>query len=85
MIMMTLQMFSTAGCHLCELAVKQVQDLPPALMVQLEIIEIGDDDTLVEQYGTRIPVIKFADSSELNWPFAQQDILQQLARQTSEL
>lgn len=77
--MMVLQMFSTVGCHLCELAVKQIQQLPPALMIQLEIIEIGDDDALVEQYGTRIPVLRFADSSELNWPFTQQDILQQLA------
>lgn len=83
--MMVLKMFSTAGCHLCDLAVEQIQQLPPALMVQLEIIEIGDDDTLVEQYGTRIPVIRFADNSELNWPFAQQDILQQLALQTTEL
>lgn len=83
--MIMLQMFSTAGCHLCELAVEQVQQLPPALMVQLEIIEIGDDDALVEQYGTRIPVIRFADNSELNWPFEQQDILQQLALQAQEL
>ncbi len=36
--------------------------------------EIGDDDDLVAQYGTRIPVIKFPDDSELGWPFEQSDI-----------
>ena len=77
--MITLQLFSTTGCHLCELAVEQIHSLPTADNIQLQIIEIGDDETLVEQYGIRIPVIKFSDDSELDWPFTQQDILQKIA------
>ena len=83
--MIQLQLFSTAGCHLCELAVEQVHNLPAADNIQLQIIEIGDDDLLVEQYGIRIPVIKFSDDSELNWPFTQQDILQKIAAADLEL
>ena len=79
--MIQLQLFSTAGCHLCELAVEQVHNLPAADNIQLQIIEIGDD----EQYGIRIPVIKFSDDSELNWPFTQQDILQKIAAADLEL
>ncbi|HCC81889.1 MAG TPA: glutaredoxin family protein, partial [Methylophaga sp.] len=33
----------------------------------------------------RIPVIKFSDDSELNWPFTQQDILQKIAAADLEL
>ncbi|HCC81890.1 MAG TPA: glutaredoxin family protein, partial [Methylophaga sp.] len=40
--MIQLQLFSTAGCHLCELAVEQVHNLPAADNIQLQIIEIGD-------------------------------------------
>jgi len=83
--MITLQLFSTAGCHLCELAVNQVRQLSLTQSLQLNIIEIGDDDVLVKQYGVRIPVIKFADNSELNWPFDEHDILQRLALQSAEL
>ena len=83
--MITLQLFSTAGCHLCELAVEQVHNLQAADNIQLQIIEIGDNDQLVEQYGIRIPVIKFSDDSELNWPFTQQDILQKIAAADLEL
>ena len=83
--MITLQLFSTAGCHLCELAVEQVHNLQAADNIQLQIIEIGDNDQLVEQYGIRIPVIKFSDDSEMNWPFTQQDILQKIAAADLEL
>ncbi|ODN65912.1 MULTISPECIES: glutaredoxin family protein [Methylophaga] len=83
--MITLQLFSTAGCHLCELAFEQVKSLPNADQINLQIVEIGDDDGLVEQYGIRIPVLKFPDNSELNWPFEQHNILQKIAVVTEEL
>ncbi len=40
----------------------------------IKAIEIGDDNDLVARYGTKIPVLKFADNSELNWPFELKDI-----------
>lgn len=83
--MITLQLFSTAGCHLCELAIEQIKTLGIADQIHLDIVEIGDDDVLVEQYGVRIPVVKFPDSSELNWPFNQNNILQKIASTTTEL
>ncbi|HCD03705.1 MULTISPECIES: glutaredoxin family protein [unclassified Methylophaga] len=83
--MINLQLFSTAGCHLCELAIEQVITLAIAEQINLHVVEIGDDDDLVEQYGVRIPVIKFSDNSEINWPFNQNDILQKIAWETTEL
>lgn len=83
--MITLQLFSTVGCHLCDMAIEQIKTLSIADQVDLHIVEIGDDDVLVEQYGVRIPVVKFPDNSELNWPFNQNDILQKIASNHVEL
>lgn len=66
----TITLYTTAGCHLCDLAYH--------ILMQSELtitqLEIGDDDGLVERYGMLIPVVKFADNSELNWPFDLQGI-----------
>lgn len=63
-----LVLYSTSNCHLCETA--------EALLVYqnhkltLKIIEIAEDEKLLEQYGTRIPVLKRLDTAtELDWPF----------------
>ena len=77
--MTTLRLYTTAGCHLCELAEAILMEID----ITPELIEIGDDDALVAQYGTTIPVIKFADNSELNWPFARQDIEIKILQQSS--
>ncbi len=69
--MTVITLLTTAGCHLCE----QAEAILNTLNVDVNKIEIGDDDDLVERYGTRIPVLKFADNSILNWPFDRLDIL----------
>ncbi|MDO7596674.1 MAG: glutaredoxin family protein [Pseudomonadota bacterium] len=79
--MTTLILYTTAGCHLCELADAMLQTL--ARQYQLTIIptEIGDDDQLVEHYGVRIPVVKFPDNTDIGWPFDQHDIEIKLTQQ----
>lgn len=67
---MTVTLFTTAGCHLCELALAQLLTLQQQLAIQIDSVEIGDDDALVAEYGLRIPVVKCADKAELGWPFA---------------
>ncbi|WP_394392713.1 glutaredoxin family protein [Shewanella woodyi] len=59
-------LFHTDVCHLCELAAELLMQSA----VKFESQDICDDETLVEQYGTRIPVLKQIDTNrELNWPF----------------
>ena len=72
--MITIILYTTAGCHLCELADGILQELSNSYELIINHTEIGDDDVLVEHYGTTIPVVKFIDGSELLWPFSQQDI-----------
>lgn len=65
-----LLLYSTSGCHLCELAKELVETALLFEPFTLRIIDIANDDTLFENYGIRIPVIKFENSQqELSWPF----------------
>lgn len=71
-------LYTTAGCHLCELATEillQANQQSPLTIIDTEI---GDDDELVDRYGTTIPVIEFEDGSQLNWPFDLADVMAKL-------
>ncbi len=68
--MKTLYLYSTPGCHLCDLAWDILAPLVSCLPLRLEEVDIAESDELIEQYGIRIPVLKFADyEAELGWPF----------------
>lgn len=65
-----LLLYSTSGCHLCELAKELVDNVPLLEQFTLNVVDIANDDTLFERYGIRIPVIKFEHSQlEMSWPF----------------
>lgn len=68
--MKTVYLYSTPGCHLCEIAWDILAPLVTHLPLRMEEIDIAESDELVERYGTRIPVVKFAGAdAELGWPF----------------
>ena len=69
-------LYSTEGCHLCELALELINQLDKP--IEVTEIEIGDDDHLVEKYGTTIPVAEFSNGQQLNWPFTEQQVLDYL-------
>lgn len=65
-----LNLYSTSHCHLCELAHSLVMQLPDNIEVTL--IDITENDTLLTEYGLRIPVLQRQDTkAELNWPFSE--------------
>lgn len=72
--MTTLILYTTAGCHLCELADAILQNLARQYPLTIISTEIGDDDQLVQRYGIRIPVVQFPDNTDIGWPFDQHDI-----------
>lgn len=68
--MKTVYLYSTPGCHLCEIAWDILVPLVSYLPLRLEEIDIAEFDELIEQYGIKIPVLKFKDhDEELGWPF----------------
>lgn len=72
----SLKLYSTSSCHLCEKAIAILTGLG-SYDFSWQEVEIFDSDSLMEQYGTRIPVLLNCDSGqELNWPFTSNDVIQ---------
>ena len=71
-------LYSSEGCHLCELALAICQLLIPD--EQLQVIDIVEDDKLVELYGVHIPVLECVIENEENiqlfWPFTAEQVSQ---------
>lgn len=71
---MRLKLFTTSSCHLCEQAESILLSLEQTQ--HFTLIDIAEDDTLVDLYGFKIPVLQRTDNlTELNWPFTVNDIL----------
>ncbi|CAM2944329.1 glutaredoxin family protein [Vibrio rarus] len=66
---MTVILYSTEGCHLCELAQAQLTTCG----IHAKVIDIAFDDELFARYGVTIPVVSVNDS-QLNWPFNLQQL-----------
>jgi hypothetical protein len=68
-----LYIYSTEGCHLCDIAVGLLIQLinPNDIYIELiDIAEVDNSDEMIEQYGERIPVFSSGDkATELQWPF----------------
>ncbi|MCP1505631.1 hypothetical protein J2Y83_001604 [Pseudomonas marginalis] len=69
------QLFTTLGCHLCELAEEEIMPLVEhGLMV--ELVDIADSEALFEAYGLTIPVLRRVDTgAELAWPFDTKQVV----------
>ena len=69
-------LYSTSSCHLCETAHALIAPYLEQFSLVLEEVDISESDDLMEQYGIRIPVLKFADAEEeLGWPFTLEAFL----------
>ncbi|CAM2939521.1 glutaredoxin family protein [Vibrio tubiashii] len=64
-------LYSTEGCHLCEMAFDLTKQLN--ISYQVEIVDIAFDDELFSRYGVTIPVLNY-QGNELNWPFDLQQL-----------
>lgn len=76
---LAVRLYTTLGCHLCEQALALLHGLDTP-QVTVQEVEISESETLMQRYGTRIPVIRPAGSTrELGWPFDQQALRRFLA------
>lgn len=76
-----LQLYHTAGCHLCEQAEALVLPLMEQQGWVLQRFDIAADEALLERYATRIPVLRNPRCArELGWPFDAQQVLELLVR-----
>ena len=76
-----LYLYSTSACHLCELAVLVIDAVLHPDYFEKTIVDIADFDDLIDQYGTRIPVLKVVRSGEeLDWPFDEAQLIEFIDR-----
>jgi glutaredoxin len=74
--MLTLILYTTDGCHLCEEAKALLLAAATRCSVRIEEVDIADDDRLLQRYGVHIPVIARQDNGrELGWPFGLTDVV----------
>lgn len=65
--------YHTSGCHLCDDAEAIIKPIVAELQSDIVKVDIANDDSLVELYGIRIPVLKNCQTQEeLGWPFDYQ-------------
>jgi glutaredoxin len=53
----TVVLYSRPGCHLCDEARAVIEAVRTEVGFDLEEIDIESDDTLIRDYGLRIPVV----------------------------
>lgn len=83
--MQPIYLYSTPGCHLCEIAREIISPLLNHYALCLEEIDIAESDELIERYGVRIPVLKSPHHiDELGWPFDSTQASSFLARISCE-
>ena len=73
---MSVVLYTTVGCHLCEQACELVAMVSPDLT--LTLVDVAEDDELLARYGERIPVL-MKEGRGLGWPFGLLDVQQFLA------
>ena len=67
---MSLTLYTSPGCHLCE----QAEEILDYLGVDFRAVDISSDVDLIRKFGVRIPVLKRHDDAELGWPFDALDV-----------
>ena len=71
---MKASLFTTSGCHLCEIALIELKKLQKIGRIEsIKEVEITKSDKLMEKYGVAIPVVKIFEH-ELYWPFEFSDL-----------
>ena len=70
---MSLTLFSTDGCHLCEQAWTLLEQTNLSNSTVLE--DIINDERWLAAFAVRIPVLRHVDGRELDWPFSAADII----------
>lgn len=72
---LTITLYGTTACHLCEAAAALLQPFA-GNGVRVNEVDITDDPALMERYQLRIPVLKREDTGdELDWPVSFEQLI----------
>ena len=77
-----LTLYSTEGCHLCELAFHLLTEEVGVPKAKIVVIDIAADDELIDRFGVYIPVLENPiTGDQLFWPFSATDVASYLKTQ----
>ncbi len=76
-----LTLYSTEGCHLCELAFHLLIEDVGVPEAQIMVIDIATDDELIDQFGVLSSARKPLTGDRLFWPFSATDVTSYLKTQ----
>jgi glutaredoxin len=76
---MTLTLYSTQACQLCDRALEMLRSMPELSHFELDVVDIALDDELLSRYEQLIPVLQ-APRGEIAWPFNADEVLAVLGR-----
>jgi glutaredoxin len=65
--MKTVTVYSRTGCHLCEVAIDQINSVKSELNFDLEVKLIDNDADLEKKYGEQVPVILIDNQPHDYW------------------
>ena len=68
MLRSAITIFGRPGCHLCELAVAELEPLCRAVGLSLRVLDVDADPALRDRYGPRIPVVCAGEEELSGWP-----------------
>ena len=77
MYSLRLELLGTSGCHLCDQAEALLVGTLNLNLVEVVLVDIAEADDLMQQYATRIPVLRNVEGGQcLDWPFDAQALTQ---------
>lgn len=71
--------YSKPGCHLCEDALRMLQNIRDQFNLTIEEIDITTDRELFKNHFEKIPVLMIDDRVTLSAPITMQDVVQALS------
>ncbi len=81
---MTVTLFHTGGCHLCEEVEAMLQRLRARLPFDLERVDIAEDEAAYARYRTAIPVVWIDGVEVARYPVDERTLAALLARRRGE-
>lgn len=73
--MKNLIVYTSEGCHLCELALEQIEQAECFDCCRVIEVDIASDVELLRRFATKVPVVNLVNTTRyLYWPFDQHDL-----------
>ncbi len=67
-------LYRREGCPLCDHAMAMLQPLARRMAFDIEPIDIEGDEALHRRYVYEIPVVAFAGTDVIGWPFTPESL-----------